>query len=59
MEMDKWDVVMLSAAAYVAVVSLVRLMAARRDQVIRHLRNEIEKQRKAKEEAEEAERDAA
>ena len=59
MDMDRWDWVMISAASYVAVVSLVRLMAARRDQVIRHLRNEIEKQRKAKEEAEQAERDAA
>jgi hypothetical protein len=59
MELDKWDVVMIAAASYVAVISLVRLMAARRDQVIRHLRTEIEKQRKAKEEAEQAERDAA
>jgi len=59
MDMDKWDVVMITAAAYVAVISLVRLMAARRDQVIRHLRSEIEKQRLAKEEAEQAQRDAA
>jgi hypothetical protein len=59
MELDKWDVLMIAAAAYVAVISLVRLMAARRDQVIRHLRTEIEKQRRAKEEAEEAEHDAA
>jgi hypothetical protein len=59
MDMDKWDWVMITAAAYVAVVSLVRLMAARRDQVIRHLRNEIEKQRLAKEEAEQADNDAA
>jgi hypothetical protein len=59
MEMDKIDVLMIAGAAYVAVVSLVRLMAARRDQVIRQLRAEIERQRKAKEAAEEAELDAA
>jgi hypothetical protein len=57
--MDKIDVLLVVGAGYMAVVSLVRLMAARRDQVIRQLRMEIEKQRKAKEAAEEEERDAA
>jgi hypothetical protein len=59
MNMDKIDVLMIAAAAYIAVVTLVRLMAARRDQVIRHLRAEIERQRKAREEAEQEELDAA
>ena len=53
--MDKIDALLVAGAAYIAVVSLVRLMAARRDQVIRHLRAEIEKQRAAEEE----DRDAA
>ena len=57
--MDKIDVLLVVGAAYVAVVSLVKLMAARRDQVIRHLRAEIEKQRKARAAASEEERDAA
>ncbi len=59
MEMDKIDILMIAAAAYVAVVSLVRLMAARRDQVIRQLRAEIERQRRAREETEQEELDAA
>ncbi|HEX6962755.1 MAG TPA: hypothetical protein VF175_12870 [Lacipirellula sp.] len=59
MEWDKIEVLMIAAATYVAIVSLVRLMAARRDQVIKHLRSEFEKQRKAKEAAEQIEQDAA
>lgn len=57
--MDKLDVLLVAGAAYIAVVSLVRLMAARRDQVIRQLRAEIEKQRAAQAAAEEDDRDAA
>jgi len=57
--MDKIDVLLVVGAAYIAVVSLVRLMAARRDQVIRQLRAEIEKQRAAQAAAEQEERDAA
>jgi hypothetical protein len=60
MDMDKIDVLIIATAAYIAVTSLVRLMAVRRDQVIRHLRAEIQRQRKAREEAEqEEELDAA
>jgi hypothetical protein len=55
--MDQLDILMIAAAGYVAVVSLVRLMAARRDQVIRQLRAEIERRRAA--EQAEADRDAA
>jgi hypothetical protein len=57
--MDKFDVLLVAGAAYIAVVALVRLMAARRDQVIRHLRAEIAKQREAKAAAEQEELDAA
>jgi hypothetical protein len=57
--MDKIDVLLVAGAAYIAVVALVRLMAARRDQVIRHLRAEIAKQRAAKAAAEQEDLDAA
>lgn len=57
--MDKIDVLLVAGAAYIAVVALVRLMAARRDQVIRHLRAEIAKQREAKAVAEQEDLDAA
>jgi hypothetical protein len=55
--MDQLDVLMMSVAGYVAVLSLVRLMAARRDEVVRQLRAEIERRRAA--EQADAERDAA
>ena len=32
--MDSWDVTLLVVAGYLAIVSLVRLMARRRDQVL-------------------------
>jgi hypothetical protein len=58
--MDQVDVLMISVAAYVAVVSLVRLMGARRDEVLRQLRAEIERRRaEAAAAAENEDRDAA
>ncbi len=42
--MDRWDVVFILVAGYVAVMSLVRLMAQRRNHVMNHLRGEIEQQ---------------
>ena len=45
--MDRIDILLISAANYIAVVSLVRLMAARRDEVIRQLRAEIKRRREA------------
>jgi hypothetical protein len=45
--MDKFDVLLIAAAGYVAVIALVRLMAARRDQLVRQLRAEIERRRAA------------
>jgi hypothetical protein len=56
--MDQIDALMIAAAGYVAVVSLVRLMAARRDQVVRQLRAEMERRRAEAAQAE-ADRDAA
>jgi hypothetical protein len=57
--MDRWDGVLIAAAVYVAVVSLVRLMAARRDEVVRVLRAEIERQRDEQPDETQEDRDAA
>ena len=40
-EMNAWDVAILLVAAYVAVLSLVRLMRRRRDAVIAQLQTEV------------------
>jgi hypothetical protein len=45
--MDRWDMVLVCVAGYVSVVSLVRLMAQRRDELIAKIRAEIAKQRAA------------
>ncbi len=39
--MDRWDVIILLVAGYLAVMSLVRLMARRRNQVVDHVREKI------------------
>lgn len=61
--MDRWDVIIVLAAGYVAIMSLVRMMARRRNQVVDHVREQIAEQREkakaAKEVAEKAARDAA
>jgi hypothetical protein len=58
--MDKLDYLLIAGAAYIAVVSLVRLMAARRDEVVRQLRAEIGRRRAAAQAAaEDDDRDAA
>jgi hypothetical protein len=38
--MDGWDIALLSAAAYMAVTALVRLMLRRRDQMLEELRKQ-------------------
>jgi hypothetical protein len=43
--MDRWDVLLAAIATYVAVVSLVRLMANRRNEVLAKIRDELAKQR--------------
>jgi hypothetical protein len=44
--MDRWDVVLMLVAAYVAVMALVRLMARRRDQVVADVERQLESHRK-------------
>jgi hypothetical protein len=43
--MDRWDILLAAVATYVAIVSLVRLMANRRNEVIAKIRDELAKQR--------------
>jgi hypothetical protein len=43
--MDGWSVVLLAAAAYVAVVTLVRLMIRRRNQLANQFRHELAKEK--------------
>lgn len=44
--MDRWDWALFALAVYVAVVVLVRLMAGRRDKVVTHLREQVQRQRR-------------
>ncbi|MEM8946811.1 MAG: hypothetical protein AAGD11_16675 [Planctomycetota bacterium] len=43
--MDRWDALIIGGAAYVAVVTLVRLMAARRNHLVDQVRQQIDQQR--------------
>jgi hypothetical protein len=45
--MDRWDVLLIGVAGYVAVISLVRLMARRRNQLIQQVQRGIEGQLKS------------
>lgn len=54
--MDAWDIALLVAAGYVAVVTLVRLMRARRDTVIDELVAEAEEEQERKKQKERRER---
>ena len=57
--MDRWDVVFMIVAGYVAVLSLVRLMANRRNELVTKIREEIDRRRAAAEAAEEEKQEAA
>lgn len=39
--MDRWDVLIVGAAAYVAVMTLVRLMTRRRDDLVGQVRQQM------------------
>jgi hypothetical protein len=45
--MDRWDILCIVVAAYVSIISLVRLMANRRNELVAKIRDEIAKQRAA------------
>lgn len=61
--MDRWDVFIILIAGYVAVMTLVRLMTRRRNQVLEQVREQIEaqhpKKKKKPEEADNKDRGAA
>ena len=42
---NRWDFALLALAGYIAVIALVRLMLARREQVVARLRAELQQQR--------------
>ena len=43
--MDGWNLVLLAVAAYVAVVTLARMMIRRRDQLMARFRREVEREK--------------
>jgi hypothetical protein len=49
--MDRWDVLILAVAAYVAVMTLVRLMAHRRNELVGQVRQQIADLQKQKKKA--------
>jgi len=51
--MDRWDVIIALVACYLAVMTLVRMMAKRRNQVVDHVREKIAENRGGKRPAEE------
>ena len=58
--MDRFDMLMCAVAGYVAIVTLVRRMITRRDEVVGYLRTQLERQAAEAAAAEEdEERDAA
>jgi len=42
--MDRWDVIVVLAAGYVAVMTLVRLMARRRNQALQQFHEQVAEQ---------------
>lgn len=46
MKLDSWDWVLLAMAGYVATIGLVRLMLAKREQVVTRLQADIERARR-------------
>ncbi len=46
--MDGWDVALLAVAGYVALVTLVRLMIRRRNQLMDEFRHEVAQEKKRK-----------
>ena len=46
--MDSWDVALLVVSGYVALVTLVRLMVRRRNQMMEEFRRELDKEKRRK-----------
>jgi hypothetical protein len=58
--MDRWDVLILAVAAYVAIMTLTRLMARRRNELVGQVRQQIaDMQQQKKKAAKQVKKDAA
>lgn len=57
--MDESDLILLTIAAYVAVISLIRLMQRHRNEVVASFETEIERERMHQQEAERKEKKRA
>ena len=57
--LGRWDVALLLLAAYVAVMTLVRMMIRRRDQLVSDVRHQLEDRKKVKKPGPAKDRDAA
>ncbi len=57
--MDRWDVLIVAVAGYVAILSLTRLMANRRNELIEQAREQIATQMKRKKKQKKSDRNAA
>ncbi|NOY40906.1 MAG: hypothetical protein GXP26_03580 [Planctomycetes bacterium] len=57
--MDRWDILIILAAGYVAVMTLVRLMTRRRNELVDHVREQIKGQQPQKKSTKDAKQDAA
>lgn len=57
--MDAWDIVIIGIAGYVAIVSLVRMMASRRNELVSQVRRQVEEQLGEQSQDGQGDRDAA
>ncbi|TWU30371.1 hypothetical protein [Bythopirellula polymerisocia] len=57
--MDRWDVLILAVAGYVAVMTLTRLMTRRRNELVEQSREQIASQMKKKKKQKKSDRNAA
>ncbi|MEQ8212029.1 MAG: hypothetical protein RH917_19680 [Lacipirellulaceae bacterium] len=44
--MDRWDILLLGFAIYIAISTLVKLMAARRNELVEQVKAQVEQQKK-------------
>ena len=57
--MDRWDVLIVFVAGYIAVMALVRLMSRRRNELVNQVREQIVDLQKKKKKAKKQEKKAA
>lgn len=57
--MDRWDLLIIGVAGYIAVMALMRMMANRRNELVAHAREQVAAQLKKKKKQEKSNRNAA